>query len=283
MDVLRPFDPWKDPWCTCPPKLSLNPYTGCSHACVYCYISSYIPNPFRSRAKEDFLRRLRRDARVADLSIPVSISNSSDPYPPEEGKKELMRGCLEILRSRGAKVMIITKSDLVLRDLDMLRQMKCVVSFTITTLDPSVRRRIEPKAPPSQRRLDAIEQLSECGIPCTVRVDPIIPGVNEKEIEDIISACADAGARHVTASTLKLRFDALRRMKSSIPEMDFELYRNGERRRNCIYLPRKIREELLQVAMRKSMELGLSFGVCREGMKLNTASCDGSHLLHERA
>ncbi|MDI6639569.1 MAG: hypothetical protein QMD78_01965, partial [Methanocellales archaeon] len=84
MDVIRKFDPWGDPLCTCPPKYSFSPYTGCSHRCAYCYITSYIPNAFNCRPKKDLLKRVKKDVSKVDLAIPISISNSSDPYPPEE-------------------------------------------------------------------------------------------------------------------------------------------------------------------------------------------------------
>src|SRR5512137_228217 len=96
--ILTPFDPWKSSLCTCPSKLSLNPYTGCPHGCLYCYASSYIPHFSRCRPKSDLLKRLAREAaRIRPGSL-VAMSNSSDPYPLLEEKLLLTRSSLEILR-----------------------------------------------------------------------------------------------------------------------------------------------------------------------------------------
>ena len=131
MDVIRKFDPWGDPLCSCHPKYSFSPYTGCN-------ITSYIPNAFNCRPKKDLPKRVKKDVSKVDLAIPISISNSSDPYPPEEKDLLLTRRCLEIFRDKKCGVLIITKSDLVLRELDLLGEMNCVVSFTITTLDQDI-------------------------------------------------------------------------------------------------------------------------------------------------
>ena len=82
--ILRPFDPWKGQLCTCPPKLSLNPYTGCPHGCLYCYASSYIPRFAECRPKVDLLKRLARESSKIRPKTLVALSNSSDPYPPLE-------------------------------------------------------------------------------------------------------------------------------------------------------------------------------------------------------
>ena len=131
MDVIREFDPWKDPWCTCPRKYSFNPYTGCSHRCVYCYITSYIPRAFDCRPKSRLIERVERDVQKLDRRLFVSMSNSSDPYPAIERKLRNTRRCLEIFRRNNIAVQIITKSDLVLRDLDLLQDMRCVVSLSL--------------------------------------------------------------------------------------------------------------------------------------------------------
>jgi len=114
--ILRPFDPWKCQLCTCPPKMSLNPYTGCPHGCLYCYASSYIPHFQECRAKADLLRRLEREAKKINPNTLVAMSNSSDPYPAMEKELELSRGCLQILLEKNLPVQVITKSDLVIRE-----------------------------------------------------------------------------------------------------------------------------------------------------------------------
>jgi DNA repair photolyase len=283
MELLKEFDPWKDPLCTCPFKLSLNPYTGCSHACLYCYITSYIPQGFRCRPKGDLLPRLERDLERLKGRPLISMSNSSDPYPPQEKELLLTRSCLERLVGR-ARVLVVTKSDLVLRDLDLLSRLPCAVSVTLTTLKPKLARRLEPGAPSPQRRLEALRKLSGAGIPTSLRLDPLIPGLNEGEVEKIVGAAASAGVRHVTSSTFKPRPDSWRRMERGFPELFprlKELYSRGERRKRSLYLPGEVRKILLGRVREACLSAGLTFSTCREGFpELGDApSCDGSHLI----
>ena len=118
--ILRPFDPWNSPLCTCPPKMSLNPYTGCPHGCIYCYASSYIPRFHECRPKVDLLRRLEKESAKIEPDTLVAMSNSSDPYPPMEKELRLSRGCLKILKRMDCRVQVVTKSDLVAEDADLL-------------------------------------------------------------------------------------------------------------------------------------------------------------------
>jgi DNA repair photolyase len=283
MELLKEFDPWKDPLCTCPPKLSLNPYTGCAHACLYCYITSYIPRGFQCRPKRDLLRRLEGDLERLGRQPLISMSNSSDPYPPAEKELLLTRGCLERLVGR-ARVLVVTKSDLVVRDADLLGRLPCAVSVTLTTLKPTVAKRLEPGAPPPERRLKALRELSDAGIPTSLRLDPLIPGLNEGEVEEIVKAAASTGVRHVTSSTFKPRPDSWRRMERGFPELFprlRELYSGGERRKRSLYLPEGTRRALLERVREACLSAGLTFSTCREGLTdLNRApSCDGSHLI----
>jgi len=283
MEVLRRFDPWGDPLCTCPPKYGLNPYTGCSHRCVYCYITSYIPRAFECRPKADLLRRLERDLARADNRMFISMSNSSDPYPLQEGKLMLTRGCLEAIARRGMAVQIITKSDLVVRDTDVLAGTPSVVSFTVTTLDRGLAARLEPGAPPPSRRLEAMRRLSEAGIPVTLRLDPVFPGLNDGEIEEIVEAAVQSGALHVTSSTFKPRPDSWSRFSLAFPEearrMADDYFRRGWKHHNARYLPRRIRRELMARVERACRRAGVTFATCREGFRFRAPTCDGSHLI----
>ncbi|MEM1981008.1 MAG: radical SAM protein [Candidatus Hadarchaeales archaeon] len=283
MELLREFDPWRDPLCTCPPKLSLNPYTGCSHACLYCYITSYIPRGFECRPKKDLLRRLEREVEKLEGRPLISMCNSSDPYPPMERELLLTRGCLERLVGR-ARVLLVTKSDLVVRDLDLLSRLPCAVSMTLTTLKPELARRLEPGAPSPEERLKALGKLCDAGVPVSVRLDPIIPGLNEAEIQTIVEAAASAGVKHVTSSTFKPRADSWERMGRGFPNLFpylRELYSKGERRKRSLYLPSEMRRELMERVREACLSLGLTFSTCREGFpELQTSeSCDGSHLI----
>ncbi|MEM2507853.1 MAG: radical SAM protein [Candidatus Hadarchaeales archaeon] len=283
MDVLKKFDPWGDPLCTCPPKYGLNPYTGCEHRCVYCYITSYIPHAFKCRPKKDLIKRLEKDLAVVDKRMFVSMSNSSDPYPPQERRLFLTRKCLEILLKHGMNVQIITKSDLVVRDCDILSEGPSVVSFTITTLDERVAKKLEPGAPSPKNRLKAMQKLSAAGIPVTLRLDPIIPGLNDDEIEKIVWAAVEAGAKHVTSSTFKPRPDSWSRFSLAFPEEAKNLhayfFEHGWKHHNARYLPRKLRKSLMERVEKICVEEGVTFASCREGFSFKAPTCDGSHLL----
>lgn len=283
MDVIREFDPWKDPLCTCPKKYGLNPYTGCPHSCVYCYISSYIPRAFECRPKKNLLSRVERDLKRADPDLVISMSNSSDPYPPAEAELRLTRGCLELIAEERRKVQIITKSDLVTRDLALLKKIPCVVSLTITTLDEDLASRLEPGAPSPGARLRAIRRVSR-ELPVTLRLDPLIPFVNDHEVESIVGAAARSGALHVTASTFKPRADGWRRFSSAFPDEASRLrelyFIRGERKRGW-YLPKEMRERIMISVRDACAKNHVTFSTCREGLShLNTAkSCDGTHLI----
>jgi len=128
MRLIHPFDPWRSSLCTCPPKYSLNPYTGCQYGCRYCYITSYIPRGFNPRPKKDFLRRLEREVASLEERLPIAISYSTDPYQPLEKIYGYTREALKILREYGVPTLITTKSTLVERDIDILMEMDTAVS-----------------------------------------------------------------------------------------------------------------------------------------------------------
>ena len=289
MDVIREFDPWGDPLCTCPKKYGFNPYTGCAYRCNYCYITSYIPRAFECRAKKNLILRVKRDLQRIDTRRVISMSNSSDPYPPIEARLKLTRACLELFLGEGCRMQVITKSGLVARDVDLLLRLPSVVSFTITTLKRNLGRKLEPRAPPPERRLTAMKKLSDAGVSVSLRLDPIIPGLNDIEIEQIIKAAATAGAKHVTSSTFKPRPDSWHRVQRVFPEATTKLaplyFERGERHHNSRYLPRELRLELMRQVKKACDENGLTFASCREGLRELTtgASCDGSHLISKKS
>lgn len=278
--VLTEFDPWNSSRCTCPPKYSFCPYTGCPHGCLYCYITTYIPRPFEVRAKQNVLQRLARDLRKADLHHHyISMANSSDPYPPMEQEQRLTRGCLELFRERHVPVLVVTKSHLVARDATLLVDMRASVSLTITTLRRDVAARIEPQAPLPALRLQALRILAEAGVPCSVRLDPVIPGATDDEINDIVAAIAPY-CQHVVSSTVKPRSDGLRRLRHALPDVMDRL--RFIRRGNTYYVPLQERRRLMRRVGRACREHGLSFATCREGFVMDAPTCDGSHLIPSR-
>jgi len=289
MYVLREFDPWKNPLCTCPPKYSLHPYTGCSFKCIYCYTISYI-KASQSTPKRNFINRLIRDLRKANPQYPITISNSSDPYPPIELTLKLTRRTLELLLPRGYKVQIITKSILVVRDVDILSKYNAAVSLTITTLKDSIAKIIEPYAPLPRLRLRAIEKLVKNKIPVAVRVDPLIPYVNDDpyDISKLIKFLANLGVQHIITSTYKVKPDNFKRVCSALPNIRDKLrelyYMRGEYKHGYRYLPKKLRRELLKIVIDEAKIYGLTCSTCREGFPefQNAPTCDGTHLIPER-
>lgn len=284
MVVISGFDPWRSPLCTCPSKLTLNPYTGCDHHCVYCYASSYIPRFGQCRPKKNLISRLKTEAPRLKGQL-ISMSNSSDPYPNQEAQTGLIRKCLQILADSNCKIQVITKSALVTRDTDLLKQTPSMVVLTITSLDDSAAELIEPDAPPPSERLKAAETLTRNGIPTAIRIDPIIPYVNDKP-ETLIKTLASIGIRHVTTSTLKIKSDNWKRLAQVLPETARKLeplyFEQGERIGGNLYLPREMRLALMLDAEELAKKYGMRFGTCREGFShLNTATCDGSWLLDE--
>lgn len=287
MNVLNLFDPWRGKFCSCPMKYSLSPYTGCSHKCLYCYITSYIPKGFEVRVKRNFLHKLSLDIKRADKSFYISMANSSDPYPLLEEKMNLTRSALKLLLENDFKVLIITKSSLVLKDLDILKLGGCSVSLTITSLNEDLLHILEPYASPPKERIEALRKLFIHGVPCSARIDPIIPGLNDKieEIKKLVEELVKAGVKHIICSTYKAKPDNFLRLIHAFPHLKNKwrkLYFNfGERIGNVMYLPKAFRFNLLFKLKKLIENYGVTFSVCREGfINLNSGlTCDGSHLI----
>jgi len=276
--IVTPFDPWGSGLCTCPEKYSLNPYTGCSFRCLYCYITTYIPRAFEVRRKKDLGKRVAKELTKLDRGALISMSNSSDPYPYMEVEYGDTKEAVGIILSSGFRLLITTKSDLVVRDLDLFSRRTCV-SMTLTTLRKEISERLEPFAPSPEKRLEALKILHESGIKTSLRLDPIICGINDGEINDVLERCSDC-VNHVTSSTFKPRADSWARVNGEFPQ-DSKLYSKKGR---VYYLKEAMRRELMGKVRIKCDELGLTFGCCREGppiSDLNTGPCDGSGLILE--
>jgi len=191
---------------------ALNPYTGCGHACVYCYAPATLryegPEPWGMfvNAKTGISRVLERELRRKRRGV-VGISTVTDPYQPAEARLGLTRSCLEVLLSKNFPVCVQTKSSLVLRDLDLIRGFReKEVGLTVTTLDERVRAIIEPGASPPAERLKALKTLSDAGIPAWAFIGPMIPGVLGKgELAEVLEAVKEAGVTYVMLDRLRLK------------------------------------------------------------------------------
>ena len=285
--VIRLFDPWKSPLCTCPKKYSLHPYTGCSHFCLYCYATSYIGRR-PSTPKNMFLRNLQSDLKRINKNLVVEMSTSSDPYPPVEKWLLLTRKTLELLVEHKVKTLITTKGSIVVRDTDLLLMTPSAVMLTITTLDNRIAKILEPGAPTPDKRVEAVKQLAESKIPVGVRIDPIIPGINDDfySIKELIDQVIDAGAKHIVVSTYKARWDNLKRMIEAFPEYSEywqKLYIiDGKRVHGYMYLDRRLREKILKPIIDYAQSKKVTIATCREGLGpeyFKAPSCDGTHLI----
>jgi len=197
---------------------SINPYRGCEHGCVYCFarpthaylgLSPGLDFESRLYAKPDAPAMLAKELAAPDYEPRmIAIGTNTDPYQPIERERKIMRSILEVLEQAGHPVGIVTKSSLVTRDIDILARMAkrnlAKVAISVTSLDPQLARTMEPRAPTPPRRLEALKRLADAGIPATVMVAPVIPALNDSEIERILDAAAHAGAKEASYVLLRL-------------------------------------------------------------------------------
>ena len=197
---------------------SINPYRGCEHGCVYCFarpshaylgLSPGLDFETQLFAKPDAAALLRRElASPRYVPAPIAMGTNTDPYQPVERRLTITRQILEVLAEHRHPVSIVTKSATVCRDIDILAPMAAEglasVALSVTTCDAGLARVMEPHAASPQRRLDAIEKLSRAGIPTTVMVAPVVPGLTDHEMEAILIRARDAGARHAGYIVLRL-------------------------------------------------------------------------------
>ncbi len=214
------------------------------------------------------------------------MSNSSDPYPRMEKELCITRGAISLMKRYNFPLLLLTKSDIVIRDTDLLENMQAVVAVTITTLDDALAKKLEPFAPLPSKRLRAIELLVARGIKTVVRFDPIIPTINDSEenIREVVDTLASIGIEQIISSTYKAKRDNFTRVigvfKKNAEKLTEIYYKNGEIVRGIRYAPRELRMGILKKVRDEASKHGIPFSVCREGLTLNTApTCDASHLL----
>jgi DNA repair photolyase len=200
---------------------SLNPYMGCAHRCTFCYVRAFEQRADRPsddrygrsiRVKVNVAEMLRAElARSSWRGETVAIGAATDPYQPAEGRYKLTRGCLEALRDAANSFSLITRSPMVVRDLDVLveaaRRAEVGVVFSVPTLDEDVWRRTEPGTPPPRRRLEAVTALVRAGVKAGVGMAPILPGISDapEQLDAVVRAAREAGATSVWANLLYLK------------------------------------------------------------------------------
>jgi DNA repair photolyase len=238
---------------------SLNPYMGCAHRCTFCYVRAFELRADRPsddrygrsiRVKVNVPEVLRKElARPSWRGETVAIGAATDPYQPAEGRYKLTRGCLEALRDASNAFSLITRSPMIVRDLDVLvdaaKRAEVGVVFSVPTLDEDVWRRTEPGTPPPQRRLDAVSRLVAAGIKAGVGMAPILPGISDRpeQLEQVVRAAREAGATNLWANVLYLkpgtREHFLEALARDWPE---ELERYEAMYGSRAYLPKKLAE-----------------------------------------
>ncbi|HSI96519.1 MAG TPA: PA0069 family radical SAM protein [Methylophilaceae bacterium] len=197
---------------------TINPYRGCEHGCIYCYarpshaylgLSPGLDFESRLLAKKDAPELLRRElAKPGYRCAPIALGMNTDAYQPIEREYRITRGILEVLAEARHPVTMVTKSALVERDIDLLAPMAALgltsVYVTITTLDRSIARRLEPRAAAPERRLETLRRLSAAGIPTGVMVAPVVPALTDHDMERILEKAAEAGIRGAGYVLLRL-------------------------------------------------------------------------------
>ncbi len=197
---------------------SINPYRGCEHGCIYCFarpthsfmgLSAGLDFESKLFAKPDVPKLLERELSRPDYKVrAIAIGTNTDPYQPIEKEWRIMRQILEVLQNANHPVAIVTKSAMIMRDIDILADMAskglAKVGISVTTLDRKLARTMEPRASTPPKRLDAIKALTDAGIPTAVMVSPIIPALNDHEIERILEAGHAAGATEASYVLLRL-------------------------------------------------------------------------------
>lgn len=204
-----------------PFEWSLNPYMGCVHRCTFCYVRAFEKRADRPsgdeygrsiRVKINVAEVLRRElARRSWKGDHVAIGAATDPYQPAEGRYKLTRGCLEALRDARNPFHIITRSPMIVRDLDVLveaaARAELSVTFSVPTLDDDVWRKTEPGTPPPRQRLRAVKTLVDAGIKAGVGMAPLLPGISDRpdQLRAVVEAAREAGATGIWANVLYLK------------------------------------------------------------------------------
>jgi DNA repair photolyase len=268
-----------------PFRWTVNPYRGCTHSCHYCFARAYhsyldmgVGDDFSSKivVKTNVVEVLRRElASPKWTGEHVAMGTATDPYQHCEGRYRLTRGVLEALADAANPMSMLTKSTMILRDLDVFRRLNDVtnvtVSMSVGTLDEDVRRVVEPGTPPGHRRLQILGRFAEAGIRTSVLVAPILPGLtdDDEHLEEVVAACAAAGV--ATASPIVLHVRANIRehfipwLERSYPELA-PFYRELYGTRS--YAPKAYQEDVSQRFREIRSRYGLDPGTYRPGRAL---------------
>ena len=211
---------------------SINPYRGCEHGCIYCFarpthafhdLSPGLDLESKLFAKPDAPALLRAElSKRGYTARPIAFGTNTDPYQPIESDWRITRGCIEVLSETGHPLTITTKSDRVVRDIDLLGPMAArglvSVALSITSLDPKIAMTLEPRAPAPRRRLAAVRKLADAGVPVYVSISPVIPAITDHEMEHLLEAAAEAGAKAAFFLPVRLPWEVAPLFKAWLDE-----------------------------------------------------------------
>jgi DNA repair photolyase len=243
-----------------PFRYTINVYRGCSHACVFCFARP-THEYLGLNIGEDFERRIVVKVNAVELlraelaarrwgGHHIAMGTNTDPYQRCEGKYHLTQGVVRALGEAANPFSILTKSTLILKDIDLLataaRRTDVRANFSIGTLDEDVWRLTEPGTPPPRKRVDAVRRLNDAGVPCGVLVAPVIPGLSDRQdqLEAVVSACVEAGAESISAIPLHLRPGVREHFMGWLAGARPDLVASFERRYRRAYLPSAEQREL---------------------------------------
>ncbi|THD36659.1 MAG: PA0069 family radical SAM protein [Sphingomonas sp.] len=197
---------------------SINPYRGCEHGCIYCFarpthayhdLSPGLDFESKLFAKPNAPVLLREElSKRGYVCKPIAFGTNTDPYQPIEGHWQITRECIKVLAETNHPLTITTKSDRVVRDIDLLAPMAAkglaAVAVSVTSLDSTIARTVEPRAPHPERRLTAVRRLADAGVPVFVSIAPVIPAITDHEIEHIVERAAESGAKGINFLPVRL-------------------------------------------------------------------------------
>jgi len=265
---------------------TINPYRGCEFACKYCY-ARYTHEFMEMRDGVEFEQKiyvkqhaadlLRHDLRRVKPGEAIALGTATDPYQPAERRYEITRGILEeFARRRGFELGIVTKSNLIVRDVDLLREVAqnnvLSIHVTVTTLNVELARILEPRAPRPDLRMEAVRQLSQAGLNVGVSSSPVLPGITDSpaDLEAVVKAAATAGARHIFAGALFLKPCSaavfLPFIEQHFPQL-VENYR--ERYHDRSFLPPSYGKRIEQLIARLRQKYGIGRGDPRGAISAN--------------
>ena len=274
---------------------TINPYRGCEFACKYCY-ARYTHEFMEMRDGVDFEQKIYVKQHAADLlqqelrrvkpGEEIAIGTATDPYQPAERRFEVTRAILEELaRHRGLEIGLITKGNLILRDVDLLKELarnnRLFVNLTITTLNVELARILEPRAPRPDLRMETVHRLSQAGIAVGISCSPVIPGITDapKDLEALVRTAAAAGGKHVFANPLFLKPCSaavfMPFLEKEFPQLAAEYRR---RYKDRAFLPKSYGKRISQLMTRLREKYGIVRGGERYGPKSPVLQREGEQM-----